>query len=116
MDFQGVLANMSGSHHVCHEHVLQRQSCRAPNADRLRQGLRLKTKQHRHSLQVILLDWTFQLHGVTILPIDKVLQVCAAGPGLLQKLGRVLKEKAQGDLDRVFSGTSKTRERLGVCQ
>lgn len=42
------------------------------------------------------------------------LQVCAAGPGLIQKLGRVLKEKAQGDLDRIFSGTSKTRERLGV--
>ena len=43
-----------------------------------------------------------------------VAQVCAAGPGLLQKLGRVLKEKAQGDLDRVFKGTSKTRQKLGV--
>ena len=41
-------------------------------------------------------------------------QVCAAGTGLLQKLGRVLKEKAQGDLDRVFKGTSKTRQKLGV--
>lgn len=41
-------------------------------------------------------------------------QVCAAGPGLIQKLGRVLKEKAQGDIDRVFNGASKTRERLGV--
>ena len=38
----------------------------------------------------------------------------AAAPGLLQKLGRVLREKAQGDLDRIRSGTSKTRERLGV--
>lgn len=43
-------------------------------------------------------------------------QICAAGPGLIQKLGRVLKEKAQGDLDRVFNGASKTRERLGVVE
>lgn len=43
-------------------------------------------------------------------------QVCATSPGLIQKLGRVLKEKAQGDLDRIFSGTSKTRERLGVVE
>ena len=34
--------------------------------------------------------------------------------GMLQKLGRVLKEKAQSDLNRVFTGTSKTREKLGV--
>ena len=38
----------------------------------------------------------------------------AAAPGILQKLGRVLKEKATGDLDRVFKGTKKTREKLGV--
>ena len=44
------------------------------------------------------------------------MQICAAGPGLIQKLGRVLKEKAQGDLGRVFNGASKTRERLGVRQ
>ena len=37
-----------------------------------------------------------------------------AGTGLFQKLGRVLREKAAGDLERVFKGTSKTRERLGV--
>lgn len=43
-------------------------------------------------------------------------QVCAAGTGLIQKLGRVLKEKAQGDLDRVFKGTSKTRQKLGVSR
>lgn len=42
------------------------------------------------------------------------LQVHAAGPGVLQKLGRVLKEKAVGDFERVFQGTSKTREKLGV--
>ena len=43
-------------------------------------------------------------------------RVCtaAATPNILQKLGRVLKEKATGDLDRVFQGTSKTREKLGV--
>ena len=43
-------------------------------------------------------------------------RVCtvAAAPGILQKLGRVLKEKATGDLDRVFKGTKKTREKLGV--
>lgn len=38
----------------------------------------------------------------------------AQGPGLLQRLGRVLKEKAAGDFDRFFKGTTKTRERLGV--
>ena len=36
------------------------------------------------------------------------------GPGLLQKLGRVLKEKAAGDLQRIFKGTEKTRAKLGV--
>ena len=34
--------------------------------------------------------------------------------GMLQKLGRVLKEKAEADLERVLNGTSKTREKLGV--
>ena len=38
----------------------------------------------------------------------------AAGSGLFKKLGRVLREKAAGDLERVFKGTSKTREKLGV--
>jgi hypothetical protein len=41
-------------------------------------------------------------------------QQAEAAPGLLAKLGRVLKEKAAGDYDRFFKGTSKTRERLGV--
>ncbi|EFJ51325.1 hypothetical protein VOLCADRAFT_79814 [Volvox carteri f. nagariensis] len=36
------------------------------------------------------------------------------GAGLLQRLGRVIKEKAAGDFDRFFKGTSKTRERLGL--
>lgn len=39
-----------------------------------------------------------------------------SGPNFLQKLGRVLKEKATGDFDRVVKGASKTRERLGVSQ
>ncbi|KAG2485732.1 hypothetical protein HYH03_015541 [Edaphochlamys debaryana] len=38
----------------------------------------------------------------------------AAGPSFLQRLGRVIKEKAAGDFDRFFAGTSKTRERLGL--
>ena len=38
----------------------------------------------------------------------------AQAPGVLQKLGRVLKEKAGEDFQRVFQGTSKTREKLGV--
>lgn len=37
-----------------------------------------------------------------------------AGAGLLQKLGRVLREKAATDLERITKGTSKTREKLGV--
>lgn len=44
------------------------------------------------------------------------LQQAEAAPGLLAKLGRVLKEKAAGDYDRFFKGTSKTRERLGVSE
>ena len=41
----------------------------------------------------------------------------AAGtPGVLQKLGRVLKEKAAGDYERFFKGTQKTRDRLGVSR
>jgi hypothetical protein len=38
----------------------------------------------------------------------------SSSPGLLAKLGRVLREKAAGDYDRFFKGTTKTRERLGV--
>ncbi len=37
-----------------------------------------------------------------------------AGAGVLQKLGRVLREKAATDLDRILNGASKTREKLGV--
>jgi hypothetical protein len=43
-----------------------------------------------------------------------VVAAAAAGPNMLQKLGRVLREKAAGDIDRFVKGTSKTRERLGV--
>jgi len=39
-----------------------------------------------------------------------------SNPGLLAKLGRVLKEKAAGDLDRFVKGTTKTRERLGLVE
>eukprot|EP00241_Pyramimonas_parkeae_P019129 CAMPEP_0114282436 /NCGR_PEP_ID=MMETSP0059-20121206/3560_1 /TAXON_ID=36894 /ORGANISM="Pyramimonas parkeae, Strain CCMP726" /LENGTH=329 /DNA_ID=CAMNT_0001403083 /DNA_START=72 /DNA_END=1061 /DNA_ORIENTATION=+ len=39
---------------------------------------------------------------------------CRAEVGVLGKLGRVIREKAQADIDRVFKGTSKTREKLSV--
>lgn len=32
----------------------------------------------------------------------------------MRKLGRVMKDKIAGDIERVFKGTSKTREKLGV--
>lgn len=38
----------------------------------------------------------------------------AGDASFLSKLGRVFKEKAQGDFERLFQGTSKARERLGV--
>ena len=37
-----------------------------------------------------------------------------AQAGVLQKLGRVLREKAGGDLQQIFQGTAKTREKFGV--
>lgn len=40
-------------------------------------------------------------------------QVVYAGLSF-NKFGRILKEKAKADLKRVFEGTEKTRERLGV--
>ncbi|GAB4814922.1 hypothetical protein N2152v2_001968 [Parachlorella kessleri] len=40
----------------------------------------------------------------------------SSGPGTLQKLARVFKEKAQQDFDRLRGGTSKTREKLGVIE
>uniref|UniRef100_A0A061RVJ5 Fused signal recognition particle receptor n=1 Tax=Tetraselmis sp. GSL018 TaxID=582737 RepID=A0A061RVJ5_9CHLO len=43
--------------------------------------------------------------------------VAAARSGnVVQRLGRVLKEKAEADLDRIFKGTNKTRQRLGVVE
>ncbi|KAK3236158.1 hypothetical protein CYMTET_53685 [Cymbomonas tetramitiformis] len=38
----------------------------------------------------------------------------ASEAGILGKLGRVLKEKALADYNRVFTGTSKTREGLKI--
>ncbi|KAL4423881.1 hypothetical protein ABPG75_001182 [Micractinium tetrahymenae] len=43
-------------------------------------------------------------------------RAAATSPGVLQKLARVFKEKAQQDVDRIFKGTSKTREKLGVIE
>jgi hypothetical protein len=45
-----------------------------------------------------------------------MLPQATAEPSLLQKLGRVLKEKAAGDYERFVKGTSKTRERLGLVE
>ena len=39
-----------------------------------------------------------------------------APPTLLASLGRVLREKAQGDYERFVRGTEKTRERLGLVE
>jgi len=38
----------------------------------------------------------------------------SGGPNLLQRIGRLVREKGQSDFDRVFKGTAKTRERLSV--
>lgn len=46
----------------------------------------------------------------------RAVTVASSGPNFLQKLGRVLKEKATGDIDRILKGASKTRERLGVAE
>lgn len=40
--------------------------------------------------------------------------VCRAEGGFLGRLGRVIKEKAKSDIDRLFSGTEKTRKNLQV--
>jgi hypothetical protein len=54
--------------------------------------------------------WRTQVHAE---PDNKASS--STGPGnLLQRLGRVLKDKASSDFDRFVAGTSKTRERLGV--
>lgn len=40
--------------------------------------------------------------------------VCRAEGGFLGRLGRVIQEKAKSDIDRLFSGTEKTRQNLKV--
>lgn len=40
---------------------------------------------------------------------------CSAGqPGFFTKLGRLIKEKAKSDVEKIFSGFSKTRDNLAV--
>lgn len=55
-------------------------------------------------------------HGCTAPPHthSTLSQVHAGDASFLSKLGRVFKEKAQGDFERLFQGTSKARERLNV--
>lgn len=57
-------------------------------------------------------------HTLTLTPLNTHTQPphASGGPSLLAKLGRVLQEKAAADVERVFKGTSKTRERLGVSE
>ena len=43
-------------------------------------------------------------------------QTHASSTGVLQKIARVLREKASQDLERIMRGTSKTREKLGVVE
>jgi hypothetical protein len=42
--------------------------------------------------------------------------IARAGPSLIQKVARVVREKASEDFDRIVKGTSKTREKLGVLE
>eukprot|EP01024_Parvocaulis_polyphysoides_P053883 TRINITY_DN539_c0_g1_i4.p1 TRINITY_DN539_c0_g1~~TRINITY_DN539_c0_g1_i4.p1 ORF type:complete len:373 (+),score=66.60 TRINITY_DN539_c0_g1_i4:43-1161(+) len=44
----------------------------------------------------------------------KFLVVKAEDEGMFQKLGKVLQSKVKSDFDRVFKGTAKSREKLGV--
>jgi len=47
---------------------------------------------------------------------DPQAAAAAPAPTLLSRLGRVLREKAQGDYERFVKGTVKTRERLGLVE
>lgn len=42
--------------------------------------------------------------------------VCSASPSVLQKMARVVKEKASQDFGRIVKGTEKTRKKLGVLE
>lgn len=59
---------------------------------------------------------TFETTSQNMLSFSLILQAQASTPGVLQKLARVFKEKAQQDYDRIIKGTSKTREKLGVVE
>jgi fused signal recognition particle receptor len=39
---------------------------------------------------------------------------CHAGTGFFNRLGRLIKEKAKSDVEKLFSGFSKTRDNLAV--
>lgn len=39
---------------------------------------------------------------------------CRAGTGFFNRLGRLIKEKAKSDVEKLFSGFSKTRDNLAV--
>ena len=65
----------------------------------------------------VLLVLLVLLITITIIIVHVLCQVQAtSSPNVLQKLARVLKEKASQDFDRIVKGTSKTREKLGVVE
>lgn len=39
---------------------------------------------------------------------------CHAGTGFFNRLGRLIKEKANNDVEKLFSGFSKTRDNLAI--
>lgn len=67
-----------------------------------------------HAWTLVALGYEVASHHAIATLLPRTQASAAQGPGLLQRLGRVLKEKAAGDFDRFFKGTTKTRERLGV--
>ncbi|KAI3985382.1 hypothetical protein MKX01_033696 [Papaver californicum] len=57
----------------------------------------------------------FQPNGYTKTHSNSPRFICSAGQtGFFSKLGRLIKEKAKSDVEKIFSGFSKTRENLSV--
>ena len=61
---------------------------------------------------------SFGLHPSSRYPLSRTKESrfkCSAGQtGFFTKLGRLLKEKAKSDVEKIFSGFSKTRDNLAV--
>lgn len=50
----------------------------------------------------------------TVRPIASRFKVLASQTGFFTRLGRLIKEKAKSDVEKIFSGFSKTRDNLAV--